>query len=71
MNAYILTIFAFLNGDPTDVMIFQGQETFATIDQCSDKANQLMVNTPHRNGISYFGTDYIMRCAPVLEDVEE
>ena len=70
MNAYILTIFAFLNGDPTDVMIFQSQERFATIDQCSDKANQLMVNQ-YDNGISYYGTDYVLRCAPVLEDVEE
>ena len=69
MSAYILTIVAFLNGDPTDGMIFQSQERFATIDQCSNKANQLMVNQ-YDNGISYYGTDYVLRCAPVLEDVE-
>ena len=68
MNAYILTIFAFLNGDPTDVMIFQSQESFRTIDECSNKANQLMVNQ-YDNGISYYGTDYVMRCSPVMKEV--
>ena len=68
MSAYILTIFAFLNGDPTNVMVFKSQERFATINQCSNKANQLMINQ-YDNGISYYGTDYVMRCSPVMKEV--
>ena len=56
---YVLVIFAFLNGSPSDVEPFVSTNKFNTFDACEERKEQFKVDHT-----KYMGTAYILRCAP-------